>query len=240
MKQFTANKKILVIQPYYLGDIIFVMAAVQKYVNEGYNVIFPVRDEYLNLKKNFPTVNIISINQIPNLIEKYSSIQIIEDEEYITLPFHKSIIRESEHFHMKNKYNYVDLPLETWRNIQITRDYEKEKELLNYLNIQDGDKYNLINEFHRPFFQRTPIVVNNGNKNIYMNKIDGYSLLDWIGVMEKAQSIHTVATSIIFLLDAMDIMPEDMQIYRRFNENTGGYYDHSAYSYLLNKKYIYH
>jgi len=242
MTQFITNKKYLVIQPYFLGDILFVMAAVQKYVNDGYDVIYPVRDEYLNLKKNFPTVNMVSINQIPNLIEKYSDVNSIEDDEYITLPFHKSILRETEDFHMKNKYEYLNLPMEMWRKIQISRDIEKETQLFSELGLKHGDKYNLINEFHRPFFHRTPIVVEGEYKNIYMSQLDGYSLLDWIGIMEKAQSIHTVATSIIFLMDSIDSMPNEMHLYRRYRgeEHNGGYWDHSAYNYLIIKNYIYH
>jgi hypothetical protein len=233
------NKKILINQPYYLGDIIFVMAIAQKYVNDGYEVIFPVRDEYINLKKNFPTVNIILLSEFPEFEKYNNSNEIIEDDKYRALPLQKSHMRHLNE-HMREKYACVGLPLEMWRNIQIVRDFETESKLFVEIGLKLDDKYNLINEFHRPFFQRTPIIVENEYKNIYMSKIDGYGLLDWIGVMEKSQSIYTVATSIIFLIDSIETMPNDIHIYRRYNENTGGYHDHLTYKYLLEKKYNYH
>lgn len=67
-----------------------------------------------------------------------------------------------------------------------------------------------------------------------MSKIDGYSIFDWIGIMVNAQSIHTVGTSLVFLMDIIISMPSDMHIYRRTDK------DHSTYNYLLTKKYIYH
>jgi len=104
------------------------------------------------------------------------------------------------------------------------------------------EKYNLINEFHRPFFHNTPLIVESEYRNIYMSQLEGYSLLDWIGVMEKAQSIHTIATSLIFLMDSIDSMPEEMHLYRRYRgeEHNGGYWNHSDYDFLLNKNYVYH
>ena len=69
---------------------------------------------------------------------------------------------------------------------------------------------------------------------IYMNKIENYTIFDWIGVMEKAQSIHTVGTSIVFLMDAFDSMPKEMHLYSRIDK------PHSTYDFLLKKEYIYH
>jgi hypothetical protein len=239
MIQFT-NKKILFNQPYFLGDIIFVMALIQKYVNDGYDILYPVRDEYYNLQKNFPTVKMIPLSKFPEY-EKYNTHQVIvEDSVYIVLSLRYSYERVTTQ-HMKNKYECVGLPMKMWRDIKIVRDYNMENKLFIELGLKPDEKYNLINEFHRPFFHRTPIIIKNEYKNIYMSKLGNYSLLDWIGIMEKAQSIHTIATSLIFLMDSIDTMPKDMYLYRRYKgeEHNGGYWDHSDYNYLLNKNYIY-
>jgi len=237
--KLSINKKILINQPYFLGDIIFVMAIIQKFINDGYDVIYPVRDEYINLQKNFPTVNMIPLSKFPEY-ETYNSHNIIiEDDKYIAISLRHSYARTAINRHMKNKYDIVELPLETWRNIKIVRDFKTEEKLFTELGLKPNEKYNLINEFHRPFFHRTPIIVESEFRNIYMSQLSGYSLLDWIGVMENAESIHTIATSIIFPMDAINTMPEKMHIYRRYNENNGTYYDHSDYNYLLTKDYVY-
>jgi hypothetical protein len=229
------SKKILIDQPGYLGDIIFVMAIAQKYVKDGHIVDFPMFDEYFDasLQKYFPTINIFPLSQLPTY-NKYHSVDMVEDETYHCLPLRASATR-SAYPHMDNKYGFLGLPFTMWRDIEITRDYNAENKLFNELGLKEGDKYNLINEYHQKAFVKMPISVDNGNKNIYMSKIDGYSIFDWIKVMENAQSIHTVATSIIFILDVIEIISNDVHIYKRHNLNT-----HRDYDYLLKKKYIYH
>jgi len=234
-KKININKKILIDQPGYLGDIIFVMAIAQKYANEGCIVDFPMFDEYLDapIQKHFPTINIFPISQFPNY-SKYHQINAVEDEIYFCLPLRASASRVS-YPHMRDKYEYLGLNYNMWRDIIIIRDYCREKELFELLEINENEKYNLINENHSKNFIKTPILLKNDYKNIYMKKINGYSIFDWIGVMEKAQSIHTVGTSIIFIMDVIKTMPNEMHIYKRHGLN-----DHSPYDYLLNKKYIYH
>jgi len=239
MKQFT-GKKLLINQPYFLGDILFVMALIQKLVNDGHDVTFPVRDEYYNLQKNFPTVKMIPLSKFPQY-EAYNKGEVLfQGIDYLTLSLRHSYLKGKGH--MKIKYSCIGLDMEMWRDINIVRDLETEQKLFNELGLKSDEKYNLINEFHRPFFHNTPIVVEGEYRNIYMSQLEGYSLLDWIGVMENAQSIHTIATSLIFLMDSIDSMPEEMHLYRRYRgeEHNGGYWDHSDYDFLLNKNYIYH
>lgn len=230
------SQRILLDQPRYLGDIIFVMAIAQKYASEGYVVDFPLEDEYYNIpiQKYFPNSNInyIRLNEFFDYA-KYNGINMITDEKYIYLPLAESWAR-GMYKHMKNKYDSIGLSVNMWRNVIINRDYETENRLFSLLGLNVGDKYNLINENHQKTFIRVPIHVENEYKNIYMSKIDGYSIFDWIGIMVNAQSIHTVGTSLVFLMDIIISMPSDMHIYRRTDK------DHSTYNYLLTKKYIYH
>ena len=58
--------------------------------------------------------------------------------------------------------------------------------------------------------------------------------------MEKAQSIHTIATSLQYLMDTIDTMPADMHIYRRAGDKEGTFHDHSLYEYIFKKNYVYH
>lgn len=240
--KLSKNKKILINQPYFLGDIIFVMALIQKYVNEGYDVIFPVRDEYYDLQKNFPTVKMIPLSNFPNY-EKYNRVEsLFEDDEYQVISLRHSFTRKGLPYHMRNKYECIDLSMDLWREIKIIRDFETEKKLFEELGLKPDEKYNLINEFHRPFFHRTPIIIENGNRNIYMSQLDGYSLFDWIGVMEKAQTLHMIASSSQYLMETIPTMPKEMHIYRRYRgeEHNGGYWDHRDYQYLFNKDYVWH
>jgi len=235
------NKQVVINQPYFLGDIIFVMAVVQKYINDGDDVIYPVRDEYMSLQKNFPMVNLVPLSKFTQY-EMFNNVQpVVEGLTHVAISFRHSYTRtRNETKTMSNKYECLGFPVDMWRDFEFVRDNEKEMELFNHLGLKEGDKYNLINEFHRPFLQKTaPIVVENGNKNVFMSVIEGYNLFDWVGVWEKAQTIHSVATSMHYILDTVDSMPEEMHIYRRVREG-GGFRDHSDYEHLYHKKFIYH
>jgi hypothetical protein len=230
------NKKILIDQPGFIGDIIFVMAIAQKYANEGNVVDFPVFSEHMkepSIQKYFPEINFISMDDFPEYNKYCGGINGVEDDKYITLPLRASATRRPSQ-HMKEKYELLGLDFNSWRNIQIKRDYNAEKKLMELLGIESGMEYNLINEFHMYYFEKISIPVNVNEKNINMSKIDGFTLFDWIGVMENAKSIHTVGTSLIFLMDAINSIPNDMHFYPRNDK------PYSTYDYLLRKKYIYH
>jgi len=229
------DKKILIDQPGFIGDIIFVMAIAQKYTNEGHVVDFPVFKEHMenpSIGKYFPTINFISMDDFPQY-NKYHGVKVVEDDEYRSVPLRASASRRPNQ-HMKEKYEFIGLDFNDWRNIEIVRDYDAEKNLLKDLNIVDGMEFNLINENHMYFFKKIEIPVNEKENNIFMSKIDGYSVFDWIGVMESAKSIHTVGTSICFLMDVFESMPKEMHIYERIDK------PHSTYDFLLKKKYTYH
>lgn len=231
------KKRVLIDQPLFLGDIIFVMAIAQKYANEGHIVDFPLENEYYDIpiQKYFPNPN-INYMRMEDFSEykNYDNMIYIEDDKYIYLPLSESW-RRVRFQQMGNKYTFIGLPIKMWRDVKIIRDYKRENKLFNKLGLIDGDKYNLINEHYRKALIKVPISVNNGYKNIFMKKIDDYSLFDWIGVMQRAQSIHTIGTSILFIMDLIENMPADMHVYKR---NDGKLHD--VYDYLYIKKYIYH
>lgn len=237
-------KKILILQPGGLGDIIFVMAIAQQYVKDGYVVDFPLYNTHLenpSLQKYFPEVNLISMDNFTlTKFEHYNqkkyalAIDLYEDDTYLTIPVGGSPLRSKQATqHMKNKYDFLNLKLDLWRDIKIKRDFSSEKKLMKKLGIESGSEYNLINENHHHRFNKINIPVNPNENNIYMSKMDGFSLFDWIGVMVNAKSIHTVGSSIVFLLELYD-MSNDIHIYRRADK------PHSTYDYLLKKPYNYH
>jgi hypothetical protein len=46
--------------------------------------------------------------------------------------------------------------------------------------------------------------VNTEFQIIYVRKLDGYSIFDWMGVVEKASEIHCVDSSFIHLVESME------------------------------------
>ena len=239
-------KKYLFNQPAGLGDIMFIMAIAQKYHAEGYTIHWPTAVHFHQHNKNFPEVKFIPQNDFL-LYDLYDSRrEIYEDHVYKVFPFRWADVifnngRSNLQTGMADKYKLVDLPLEMWRDFNITRDYQTEDKLFKSLGLSEGDEYNLINENQTRIFQKTSIKVDNGLPNIYMNRDDPqYNMLDWLKVLYNATTIHTVATSLIVLLDKLKDLPaKEEHIYRRiWDINKAN--PHEDYDYLFTKNFIYH
>ena len=103
------------------------------------------------------------------------------------------------------------------------------------LGIKQGEKFNLINCNFYSFENRTiNLNINNKLKNIEMKFIPTFNLLDWSGIIEEAENIYTVNTSIIFLLEVLELKAKEIHLYSR---NVNGV-DFVQTKYLRSKNYI--
>lgn len=233
-------KRVIIDQPGYLGDIIYVMAIAQKYVNDGHEVIFPIFKEYYDsqIQKNFPTINFICMNDFDKYEKYHKQRRYYEDEEYIYIPCRWSPSQGGNE-HMKVKYEHIYLPYKMWREIKIIRDCANEEKLLNILNIKPNENFNLINRNYssqKKICSGANYLINNNFRNIEMSFIAGYNIFDWMGVFERAETIHTIHTSIQYILDVMPNITNEIHIYPRTEVNDS----HQRYEFLFEKEYIYH
>jgi len=232
-------KDVVVIQPKNLGDVIFVMAIAQKYANEGHKVYYPVDGRILkfpSIQKNFPEVIFMKTTEFPNFVEIHKK-NITEDDNYIYLPFIYNYINEKHYDHMKYKYSLLNFPLDMWREVKITRDLDSEKRLIDFLEINQYEKFNLVNKnYSRSKRSRLIITPHNNYRTIFLEKIEGFNLFDWIGVIERSTSVHTVHTSLHYILEVLPNITNDLHIYPR--KELGQ--QHSLYDFLFKKEYVYH
>lgn len=137
---------------------------------------------------------------------------------------------------MEIKYTMYGYDWQTWRNTMYKRDVTRETKLFELLGIKG--EYNLINtRFRSNETGIVPVTVDNGLQNIIMDNYEGYSLFDWSYVIENATNIHSVGTSICFLLELLDLKAKEIHMYKREPDEK----DFKNYDYILQKhKYIYH
>jgi len=212
-----------------IGDILFVESIMRRYFQNGHSVVLPVYKRFLDLQSYFPYIKFIDMDLLDI---NYEERAIIETDDYVIIPLRFSNNK------MSNKYDMVNMDFNEWRTLTWLRHRNKEEKLKDVLGIKDGEKYNLINHnftSELPFRNRK-IAVRNGIKNIKMEIVDGYNLLDWSGVIEAATTIHTVNTSILYLLETLELSTEDIHIYSR---NVKGR-DFRDVDYLFNMKYTKH
>jgi len=226
----TNEKKTYIFNQYAgIGDILFIEPIMRRYFQNGHTVILPVIKQLLSLQPYFPYIKFVDMD---SLDIDYDDKNLVETEDHIVLP-----LRHSGH-KMSNKYKMVNMDFNDWRTLTWLRHRNKEEELKNILGIEAGDKYNLINENFAsvyPFYQRG-IVLENGYKNVHVKVIDGYTLLDWCAVIEGASTIHTVNTSILYLMEILELSTDDIHVYSR-NDNGR---DFIKVNYLFNMNYINH
>jgi hypothetical protein len=227
-------EKICIIkQPAGVGDIFFCLKIPQILLQQGRcdRVIWPVVQEYSYLKNYLHYDNIEFVHELESFPfrDAWASghIHTIENEDLLYIPLQTSDTVQGvcrchgnniAHGHMK--YNFVNMDYRDWKDyFHFTRNYEREQALINKLGIDPKEPYNIVNRNYGTYpnyLTRFDIDPQNGVRNIHMRFHPETTLFDWIGILEKATEIHTVETSLYYILDKMGF--NNVTIYSKFPE----------------------
>ncbi len=221
--------KVIINQPFGIGDILFLSPLINQLdIKEA---IWPVVDHYYWVK------DYIKINNLTFI--KFSEFKSTDYKEHIEVPFQyaHSLIPQAEDC-MEAKYVLLGADLESWRTLSFIRNKEKEKQLKQYLNITPDDKFIFINNnFAGPEYNyRVDIKLQTNLKIIYQEYINGFTLLDWCGILEQAEEIHTVSTALFFVIEALKLEKTPLHLYPRKPLDK----DLSPIKTLINSKWICH
>tara|TARA_R100001443_G_scaffold12706_2_gene22414 strand:- start:4040 stop:4762 length:723 start_codon:yes stop_codon:yes gene_type:complete len=195
---------LLVNQPAGLGDIMFLQTLV-KNINFS-KVYWPVYDHYLddcNTYLSSEKVTYIS-NSSPALDNgdlKFDGVANFDKSHLIHKTAQKSF--------MYSKYEMLGLDPSMWMlDFKYSRDSEKESNLFN--KVVKQKKYKLINlgfgsSPESKFSENTRSDLlskfSNDDSAVFLEPVEGFSLFDWSKVIEHADEIHTVETSLVYLVE---------------------------------------
>lgn len=220
------KEKLCVIQPHGLGDIIFCQTLARSF---GYDIIWAVLPKFINdLKRAYPDIEWINADDSPvSLMTKTK--HDINGFKVCPIRWSDQIMKVPYRYVMKAKYDMYKQDWKNWKaNAMWKRDEKKEDKLFKLLKLPEN--YVLKNVTHLSDSSRK---ININIDGIEMSEIKGYSLFDWAKVFENAKEIHTVSTSILYILDL--IKTNNVYVYRRLNEP-----DHRNYQYIFtDPKFIY-
>lgn len=201
-------KNCLIHQPIGLGDILFVQGIVKHLIDDGWTVHYPVNNFYYELVSSYIKMDNLfwykEGDSFP-LADFYGKEEAYKDNDnwYLPLTWADCYSRTQP---MISKYFYAGVPVDDWRKgLMIQRNSEREKYLMQKYNMY-GD-YIIVNEYyHQPPDSNYRNIEVDSNlpiiKMYYKNDIaNGFNLFDWIGALENAKEIHTVGTSIAYLVD---------------------------------------
>lgn len=200
--------KLFVRQAFGLGDILFLSPLIQELEKNGdiEKIYWKIKDEYIWVKDYLEfskTEMFIGDLKFPNELLTFINFE---------QAFHIVGGRDC----MEAKYNLINFPLEIWRNISFKRNYKKEAELLKKLNISENEEFIFVNNnFADPNLKySTNINVETNLRIITLEYLEGFTLLDWMSVLQQAKEIHTVSTSLYFVIEGIG-KTEGLHLYPR-------------------------
>jgi hypothetical protein len=140
---------------------------------------------------------------------------------------------------MDAKYKLMNLKFDDWSDyLIINRNKKKEEELFSLLGIKENDEYIVVNNKFGspPNFATKNIKINTDCKIIDMGFYDGFTLFDWIKVLEKSKEIHVVESSINYILEKENIEPSKVFIYSKHVPSS---FNHVKHLFSKNWNYIF-
>lgn len=234
------NKICLIYQPCGLGDILFCLKIAHHYAHRGFQIIWPVIQEYEFLDFHIPWINWISWGDINNKLthrDKLPDNIKFPKKEFYNPESHNIITNDFVFFNgfyndgshgpiMAKKYKSIGLDYTDWAEYISWRcNYNKEQELAEKLQIDiDKPDYVFINRNYqmRPKIEVCNQISNNpedyGARVVEMQVIPGFSIFDWLPIIAGAKSIKMVETSLCYLLEARqmrDKITKDLSLFSR-------------------------
>jgi len=217
------REKLKIIQPGRIGDIIICLPIAKHYYERGYEIIWPVFDEYLPLFDYVDYVSAVGIGIFDGAYRR--AIELMPGCEKLDLgigfPGHpeKLTWTDEELSFDEWKYKKADLPLELKYTLSIKRKKRKEKNLIHYL--QDASfKDSQSNKGKFSFLQKYSVVHDSGlssgihqhnfrlpdnEKCIKIYPIEGFTVFDWLTILEGAEKIYCVDSCIANLVNQLGI-----------------------------------
>ena len=126
-----------------------------------------------------------------------------------------------DEFVMRTKYKVVDTVFDDWKNyFSFKRDKSREEYLFyDYFNLKEGDSYNLVNRWFGTGFSayRKDIQPANEYKVVEMKNLGFDTIFDWCKVFEHATEIHSVHTSICYILETLNLKADKTVLYSRIH-----------------------
>ncbi len=230
------KKTCLIKQPAGLGDILYTQGIYKHMLGLGYEVIWPIIDEFLWLNDYLDT-KFVSLNSDFKYKEYLNNNKIIETSELLYLPIQDSDRLIRGHKIMESKYKLINLDPTKWLDyFTFNRIMEREDKLFyNELGLNNDSEYCLIlrNYGSPPNFLKYPINYNGDLKVIELDFHENYTLFDWCKVIENATELHLIDSSINYIIERLNLKSKNVNLYSRRGHNF------SEIDYIFKQEYIF-
>jgi hypothetical protein len=213
-----AKKRLGIIQSRGLGDIVIALPIARYYYNEGYDVLWPIAQEFIpSVEKTVPWIKWIPLTVDGNRYFYETPMERLKNFKcdeviclYQALSSHPEFSKRPE-FQITGfdqiKYHIAQVPFKLkWTLAEcIARDPEREQALKDRLGIVEGEPYVVVHTEGSDYKTSIdPGWIPEGWKVIEITPITD-SVFDWLAVLEGAQSIIAVDSVIANIVDQLGI-----------------------------------
>lgn len=223
------------LQSFGLGDIIFSQSLIKNIIDKNDKICWSVYPDLVEgLNRAYPDVAFVPDNLL-NIDFNQKIDTITNNIRIIPIRWADNILQLTLDDCMKSKYMLYNLDYKMWmQHANYVRDSKREESL--YDKVVGGYKsYRLVNEtFNTTLDGKRAIPLSTELPIVQLKKVEGYSLFDWSLVIERAAEVHTVSTSLFYLLELLNLH-QPLHLYPRPNDPK---FQHI--NYLFTKSYILH
>tara|TARA_R100000742_G_C4274410_1_gene94357 strand:- start:363 stop:1070 length:708 start_codon:yes stop_codon:yes gene_type:complete len=206
-----------------IGDIFYLQSVAKKYISMGYEIIWPLRDDILWLGDYIKGINFCSRDDNFPGKEYYGQDAVIITPNFVYLGImrpHLWGIGDGKI--MSSKYSILNMNHSDWRSgFTFDRKLDKEENLYyNVLGLKDDSEFVFINNLYNE--NRNCEIMSSENYDlpvVELQYIEGFTLLDWCKVFEKAKSVYTINTSLNYIIDMLDTSYEEYVIVAHDEQN---------------------
>ena len=229
---------IALMQQYYgLGDCIFSQGVAQHFISQGTQIVWPVWDSFCEgLRRAYPHITWLPHSFFKPELFEIKEEQLHTDVRLLPISWSHQILHQSTW--MRTKYDLYGLDYRDWKKHAVyQRDPARERALMEHFGVRVGEPYNLANSMFRTNASGNAMFdIANDFKTVQMQIFPEFSLFDYSLLIEHATQIHVANSSILYLLELLDLRAEQLHLYCRVPDET----DFRHVDYLLTKPYLLH
>ena len=219
---------VIINQPRGIGDIIFMLKAVEWIRDMGYRAVWAVEPAFMSIGKHAPWVTFVPYTSLAYTSAGCDSVRELLHNGAIIAPFRWSdTYMAVKYCHvMPAKYAMLGLDWHTWSTAGWERDSAAEERLVAALKLPP--KFALVNRRFTSTGRSQIALPPMRMPVVEQTVLQGFSAIDWVGVAERATEIHTVGTGTVFAIDALaaHLTPNLFLYPRKPAERDCGNYDY--------------
>ena len=196
------KKRLLINQPGKVGDLLIVLPIANWYHERGFDVFWHCPKQYHSLFNYIDYA--IPVETTRGNYDKVIDLSFGLDQKS---PIHMQWIKERRNLDsfVTYKYRLAGVPLTELRNLKYNRNETAENALFDALGIPDSGAYHVI---HGSSDYGSPADILVDGEVVKFEKVGDFTIFDWRKVLEKAESIHCIDSSLANFVDAIDTNAE--------------------------------